>query len=113
MTGAHHEEETGARVESERDGNSETGASNGDVASVRRLVRRIVAAWMVVVRAFSWFTARVVAVSVFAIGFVPYALVMRIIQFDPLDRDLDPDSKSYWSEPPATNRELDEFRKQY
>lgn len=65
------------------------------------------------VHASSWFIARVVSVLLFVIGFIPYSLVMRLVGFDPLDRDPDVETDSYWSETTAENRRKEEFEKQY
>jgi len=76
-------------------------------------LRPVYDAWMVVVRAFSWVAARLVAALLFVIGFIPYGLVMRLLGVDPLKRDLTEERESYWTESTVDNHELDEFRKQY
>lgn len=76
-------------------------------------LRPVYNAWMIVVEAFSWVAARLVAALLFVIGFIPYGIVMRLIGVDPLKRDLTEERESYWTEPTADNHELDEFRKQY
>ncbi|NHN46555.1 hypothetical protein G9464_02945 [Halostella sp. JP-L12] len=111
MAGVHPDQERERQAGTESDPEGETpGDSFG---AVRGGIQAVVAAWMAVVRAVSWLIARVVALLAFVIGFVPYSIVLRLVRFDPLDRDLDPEAESYWSETVATNRELDEFRKQY
>lgn len=91
--------------------------SNG---TVRERVKEILApfqpvydAWMVIVGAFSWFMARLVAAILFVIGFIPYGLVLRLVGTDPLSRRLDDEADSYWTDPEADNRTLDDFKKQY
>lgn len=76
-------------------------------------LRPVYDAWMIVVEAFSWVAARLVAVLLFVIGFIPYGIVMRLLGVDPLERDLTEERESYWTDPTADNHELDEFRKQY
>lgn len=83
------------------------------LATVRRILGPILAVWMAIVRAFSWFVARVVAVVLFVVGFIPYSIVMRLVRFDPLDRRLNADAESYWTEAEAENDDMDAFRKQY
>lgn len=88
-------------------------ASDGAVETVRRVLGPVVDAWMTVVRAFSWVVARVVAVVMFVVAFVPYSIVMRLVDFDPLDRDTDVSAESYWTEFEASNSSLEQFRKLY
>jgi hypothetical protein len=95
------------------EGGADPAATGGTFRSVRRGVSRLVGAWMTVVRAFSWLFARVVVSVVFVVAIVPYALVMRLVNFDPLDRDTEPSAESYWSATEATNASLAEFRRLY
>jgi hypothetical protein len=86
---------------------------NAFVRAARRAGSAVVAGWMTVVRAFSWLVARVVAVVLFVVAFVPYAVVMRLVGFDPLNRDIDPDAGSFWTAPEASNEDVEDFRKLY
>lgn len=81
--------------------------------ALRHGLSALVGAWMSVVRVFSWFAARVVGTVLFVLVFVPYSVVMRVARFDPLDREPDPATESYWTDPEATNTDLEEFRKLY
>jgi len=89
------------------------GDADGSLGVARRLVSAAIAAWMAVVHAFSWLVARLVAVVLFVVGFVPYGVVMRLIGFDPLDRDPDAEADSFWTTADASNENADDFRKQY
>lgn len=91
------------------DSNGPTGA----VETVRHRLSPVIDAWMVVVRAFSWVVARVVAVAMFVVAFVPYSIVMWAVGFDPLDRETDPSAESYWTDVEATNDTPEAFRKLY
>ena len=80
---------------------------------MRRAISPVIAAWMAVVRAFSWCMARLVAAGLFVIGFIPYSLVMRLVGFDPLKRDLDEGTETYWNRSKSNNDTPQEFLKQY
>lgn len=82
-------------------------------AKVLALFNPIYRWWMLVVGAFSWLVARVVAIILFITAFLAYGIVMRIVGFDPLDRQLDESRSSYWTDTDGTNSELSDFRKQY
>lgn len=69
--------------------------------------------WMLVVGAFSWFLARLVAIILFVTAFLAYGVVMRIVGFDPLNRHLDETRSSYWTDDDGSNSDLSDFRKQY
>lgn len=105
MASREHDTGGGLEAPTERD--------DGLVATTRRILDPIITVWMAIVRAFSWAVARVVAVVLFVIGFIPYSIVMRLIRFDPLNRRYDPDAESYWKDAESTNDDIDAFRKQY
>lgn len=109
MAGQEHDARGGLETTAERD----EGREDGSLGTARRLFDPVITAWMAIVRAFSWAIARIVAVVLFVVGFVPYSVVMRLVRFDPLDRRLDPETESYWKEAGATNDDMDSFRKQY
>jgi len=92
---------------------ADEGASDGVFETVRRVLGPVVEAWMTVVRVFSWVVARVVAVVMFVVAFVPYSIVMRLISFDPLNRDTDASAESYWTDVDASNTSIEQFRKLY
>lgn len=99
------------------DGNARSAADDGVQRSAFNAVQytysAVVGAWMSTVHVFSWIAARAVATVLFVAVFVPYSLVMRLVAFDPLDRDVEPATESYWTGTEATNTEPEEFRRLY
>jgi hypothetical protein len=70
-------------------------------------------AWMQLIAGFSWVLVRVLLAVAFVTVFTLYGLLVRVSGRDPLDRAIDPDCPSYWSDHVVQNANLEDFRKLY
>jgi hypothetical protein len=59
------------------------------------LLQRAYDRWMVVVRALAWVNTRVILTVVFYLILTPVGLVRRLMGYDPLNRRLEPDARTY------------------
>jgi hypothetical protein len=57
--------------------------------------------------------AKTFAIILFVIGFIPYGLIMRLLQFDPLNRSITNNEETFWEDPAADNHDIDDFKNQY
>lgn len=83
------------------------------VANTVAPLRPVYTAWMTVIAGFSWILARVMLTIVFVTMFVPYGIVLRLVNKDPLNRTLADDQSSYWGEHVVSNTDMDDFNRQY
>lgn len=70
-------------------------------------------AWMTLIAGFSWVLARVVLTTLFFTIFIIYAVVLNIIGKDPINRTIQPDRSTYWSDNTISNDTFDDFKTQY
>lgn len=73
----------------------------------------LIQGWLWIVRGFSWLLARLVTIVTFVLILVPYGIVLRLVDFDPLDRRLDESADSYWGEPPRKFSGAEDYEKMY
>jgi hypothetical protein len=70
-------------------------------------------AWMKVIAGFSWILVRVGLTFAFVTVFLIYGIVLRLTGRDPMNRKLDSDMSSYWTDNTITNDDLSDFKEQY
>lgn len=70
-------------------------------------------AWMTVIAAFSWLLARVVLTIAFFTVFLLYGLILRLMSKDPMNRTLDGERASYWTDSDISSDSISEFKNQY
>ena len=63
-----------------------------------KLVRPIMVAWMALAYPIGWTVSWVVLLATYYGILTPVALIMRIFRYDPLDRRLDRQAPTYWTE---------------
>lgn len=83
------------------------------MTTIRTIGRQLWDGWMRIVDMFSWVATRVMLVILFFTMFLFYGLALRILKRDPLDRGIDTDRSTYWTDYIVTTDSLDEFKKQY
>lgn len=69
--------------------------------------------WMRIVDAFSWLFTRIALSILFFTVFLAYSIILRVINKDPLSRQLEPDAGSYWGKYHTQNDSISDFRRQY
>ena len=52
--------------------------------------------WMRLAYVLSWINTRLILVVIFYLIFTPFALILRLLKKDPLDRKIDKTKESYW-----------------
>jgi hypothetical protein len=76
------------------------------------LVRPIYLGWVVAAYPLGWIVGHVVMGAIFFLIVTPLALVMRVLDRDPLQRQFDPNRTSYW-EPRDEQTEARRYFKQF
>lgn len=73
--------------------------------AVRPLRLPIYLAWMYAVYPIGWVVSHVLMGAIYFLLVTPTGVVMRLLGFDPLKRDLEPDAPTYWVDlPEETDR---------
>jgi hypothetical protein len=81
--------------------------------TLHKPIRVIWERWMQVVDAFSWLFTRITLTLLFFTVFTIYSTILSIMKKDPLGRDLNNESESYWEDYHTINKSLEDFKKQY
>lgn len=76
-------------------------------------LRPIYDAWMRAIAGFSWLLARVMLTFAFFTVFLLYGVVLRLIGKDPMNRTIDENATSYWTDNVIENDDIQDFEKQY
>lgn len=80
---------------------------------MRGILRSGLNFWFILVGALSWLLVRILSVILFPTVVLAYSIGMRLVGFDPLNRGVDQDRPSYWTDAELTNEDLEEFKRQY
>ena len=77
------------------------------------ILRPLYSGWMLFARVLGFVNTHILLGLAFYTMFTVIGLVMRLLRYDPLDRRLDPDKKSYWSRREPSQRSRNHFERQF
>jgi hypothetical protein len=76
------------------------------------LLRPIYVVWMALALPIGWVISHLLLLAVYYLVFTPVGLVLRLVGYDPLNRNFDRSARSYWiSHEPSS--EMSQYFKQY
>ena len=76
-------------------------------------LRPVYSVWMYAARILGWINSHLLLGLVFYTLFTLVGMIMRLVGYDPLDRRLEPERRSYWSKRDITVSSRDHYERQF